>query len=246
MHTLYVHPHIHTPHIHSCRQHTHVHAQHPLLHMCAFRVHIPLVCTRYEHMQAQMHTHGHAHVYRSFGWKELRQRPYHPTHSSEHLSCAIQTLKDPCPCSICVSECYRAAVSGDPLIQSSHRAAVSRGPPLRSATELQFQGEHPQSHYCFLFAMPPSQLLGLGRWGQTVRMVGPSLASGFLRISHPVAAKSHSHPLPAYTTLTEAGHGESWAVIALQGRPQHLSLRRPDWAEQARGYQVLGGRVKTK
>lgn len=63
---------------------------------------------------------------------------------------------------------------------------------------------------------------------------------------HPVAAKSHSHPLPVYTTLTEAGHWESWAAIALHGRLQHLSLRRPDWAEQARGYQVLGGRVKTK
>lgn len=151
-------------------------------------------------------------------WKELRQRPtasYHATHSSEHLSCAIQTLKDPCPCSTCVSECYRAAVSGDPPPHSEQPQSCSfKGTPLRpaiemqfqetpsfrAATELQFQGEHPQSHYCFLFAMPPSLLLGLGRWGQTVGMAGPSLASGFLRIPRWPSCGCQK-PLPSPTSL---------------------------------------------
>lgn len=149
LHTyLYVHSHtctlcmytlIHTPHIHSYRQHTCTHSTPSTPYVC---MHIPLVCTHHEHMQTQMHTHVHAHVY----WKELRHRPTascHSTYSSEHLSCAIQTLKNSCPCSTCVSECYRAAVSGDPPHSEHPQSCSFRGPPPRAIPASYLQCPYP-------------------------------------------------------------------------------------------------------
>lgn len=78
-------------------------------------------CTSTQHahtMNTPRHTHIHGHVYRSSqpggGTPHRPTARGHFTHSSEHLSCAVQTLRDPCPFSTCSSESHRAAVSGDP------------------------------------------------------------------------------------------------------------------------------------
>lgn len=116
MHILNAHPNVHTPivsiytFIHTYT--AHIEATHTCTHSTpsTLYVHIHMdlhsTLTHYEHAQAYTHTQpGGGTLHRPTACR-------HFTHSSQYLSCAVQTLRDPCPFSTCSSESHRAAVSG--------------------------------------------------------------------------------------------------------------------------------------
>lgn len=116
MHILNVHPNINIPivsiytFIHTYT--AHIQASHTCTHSVPstlyahIHVHLHSTLTHYEHAQAYTRTQpGGGTLHRPTACR-------HFTHSSQHLSCAVQTLRDPCPFSTCSSESHRAAVSG--------------------------------------------------------------------------------------------------------------------------------------
>lgn len=179
-------------------------------------------CTSTQHahtMNTPRHTHIHGHVYRSSqpggGTPHRPTARGHFTHSSEHLSCAVQTLRDPCPFSTCSSESHRAAVSGDPSPRAL-QLPVCKG--FIPAAGVEVSGVRQE-----WWVLPlPQASLG-----------SPE--------GHPAAAGSYPCALPACTVFDEAGQGSPGQGCSLGEAAPPLTLEARYGQNRPWGFRCLEG-----